>query len=70
MSRSVSNRSAGFDPRLDYLLGLLGFELPVPVRRSRCLYYGLDELPSRLYRKYGPTTPDDPATETFYTSST
>ncbi|MEZ5593173.1 MAG: hypothetical protein R3F53_21675 [Gammaproteobacteria bacterium] len=60
-------RAFGFDPRLDTLLGLLGFELPCASATVTVFYHGLDELPSRLYRKYGPTTLDDPATETFYT---
>ncbi len=55
------------DPGYTYPFGLVGFELPCSSARVRVYFYGSDELVGYIYRKYGPTTPGDPTTTTWYT---
>lgn len=57
------------DPNYTYPFGLVSFELPCNSARIRVYFHGSNDLRGFLYRKYGPITPGDPATTTWYTLS-
>jgi PKD repeat protein len=55
------------DPEYGYPFGLVGFELPCSSATVRVYFHGTSNLTGYEYRKYGPTTPGDPATTGWYT---
>ncbi len=55
------------DPGYTYPFGLVSFELPCSSARVRVYFHGSNDLRGYIYRKYGPTTPGDPATTAWYT---
>ena len=55
------------DPGFNYPLGLAAFDLPCATATVRLYYHGTSSLSGFTYRKFGRTTPGNPATRTWYT---
>lgn len=54
------------DPGFNYPLGLAAFDLPCATATVRLYYHGTSSLSGFTYRKFGRTTPGNPATRTWY----
>jgi hypothetical protein len=57
----------GNDPSFDYPYGLIGFTVNCAAADVAITYTGAGDLTGTPYRKYGPTTPGNPATTQWYT---
>jgi hypothetical protein len=67
---SVSMESqVGTDPEYDYPYGLVGFTVNCSAADVAITYTAAGDLTGTPYRKYGPTTPGNPATTQWYTFS-
>jgi hypothetical protein len=67
---SVSVESqVGTDPEYDYPYGLVGFTVNCSAADVAITYTAAGDLTGTPYRKYGPTTPGNPATTQWYTFS-
>ena len=65
---SVSVESqVGTDPEYDYPYGLIGFTVNCSAADVAITYTAAGDLTGTPYRKYGPTTPGNPATTQWYT---
>jgi len=63
---TTTEATFGDDPGFDYPVGLLGFNLSCASAAITVYYHGQSTPPGEAYRKYGPTTPANPATMAFY----
>jgi hypothetical protein len=66
VATNVESR-VGTDPDYDYPYGLIGFTVNCAAADVAITFTGAGDLTGTPYRKYGPTTPGNPATTQWYT---